>query len=54
MAKAMTRDRVERAARVYNTNIAASKALGINPDWFGHLCRKWGIETPHARKRARS
>jgi hypothetical protein len=52
MSKAISRERVERVARMYKSNIAASKALGITPSSFGNLCRKWGIETPYARKRA--
>ena len=42
---------VERAARVYNSNSEASKALGIAKGTFGRLCRKYGTETPCARLR---
>lgn len=52
MGKAISRERIERAARMYKTNIDASKALGIIPSSFGKLCRQWNIETPWARKRA--
>ena len=46
---------IERAARVYNSNADASKALGIAGGTFGRLCRQYGIETPFARqRRARS
>ena len=44
------RDRVERAARIYSTNEAASRALGIEPRSFSRLCRRSGIESPYARR----
>ena len=46
----MERDRVERVARMYSTNEAASRALGIEPRSFSRLCRRYGIETPYARR----
>ncbi|MCY3735340.1 MAG: hypothetical protein OXG13_02995 [Gemmatimonadaceae bacterium] len=46
----MERGRVERAARMYSTNEAASRALGIEPRSFSRLCRRYGIETPYARR----
>ena len=46
------REWLERAARVYNSNAEASKALGIAGGTFGRLCRQYGIETPFARQRA--
>jgi hypothetical protein len=45
--------RVERAARMYTSNGDASRALGIAPGSFGRLCRRYGIETPQARRRKR-
>jgi hypothetical protein len=51
---AMQRDRVERAARVYASNADAGVALGIAPGSFGRLCRRYGIETPQARRRRRA
>ncbi len=51
MDKGITRERVERVARIYATNQDAGKALGIAMRSFGRLCRKWGIETPYARRR---
>ncbi len=45
------REWLERAARVYNSNAEASKALGIAGGTFGRLCRQYGIETPFARQR---
>ena len=44
-------DRIERAARIYASNEDASRALGIAPGSFSRLCRRYGIETPYARKR---
>ena len=46
----MERGRVERPARMYSTNEAASRALGIEPRSFSRLCRRYGIETPYARR----
>lgn len=44
------RDRVERVARMYSTNEEGSRALGIEPRSFSRLCRRYGIETPYARR----
>lgn len=44
------RERVERAARMYASNRDAGVALGIAPGSFGRLCRRYGVETPQARK----
>ncbi|MFC1526073.1 hypothetical protein ACFL6X_04595 [Candidatus Latescibacterota bacterium] len=54
MDKSITRDQVERVARMYRTNEDASRALGIQMRSFGRLCRRYGIETPWVRKRRRS
>ena len=43
-------DRIERAARIYRSNRDAGLALGIAPGSFGRLCRRYGIETPKARR----
>ena len=45
------RERIERVARLYASNEAASHALGIVPRSFSRLCRQHGIETPYARRR---
>ena len=50
---AFSRGRIERAARIYGSNKDAGIALGINPGSFGRLCRRYGIETPQARRRRR-
>ena len=47
------RDRIERAARIYANNQDAGLALGIAPGSFGRLCRRYGVETPKARKARR-
>ena len=44
------RERIERAARMYTTNEAAARALGIEPRSFSRLCRRYGVETPYARR----
>ncbi len=48
---AVDRDRIERAARIYASNNDAGQALGIHPQSFGRLCRRYAIETPQARQR---
>lgn len=45
------RHRIERAARMYNSNKAAAEALGIRSGSLTRLCRRYGIETPYMRKR---
>ena len=50
---AIERDRIERAARIYASNQDAGLALGIAPGSFGRLCRRYGIETPQARRKRR-
>ena len=47
----ISRERVERVARIYASNKDASQVLGITLRSFGRLCRKFGIETPYARRR---
>ena len=47
------RDRIERAARIYASNRDAGLALGIAPSSFGRLCRRYGVETPKARRQRR-
>ena len=48
--RGMDRERIERAARVYATNEAASQALGIRARSFSRMCRRFGVETPYARR----
>jgi hypothetical protein len=51
MSEDFNRDRIARAARIYSSNRDAGLALGIAPGSFGRLCRRYGIETPQARRR---
>ena len=44
------KNRIEKAARIYASNRDAGLALGIAPGSFGRLCRRFGIETPQARR----
>jgi hypothetical protein len=48
---AISRDRIEKVARIYASNIDASRALGIAMRSFSRLCRRYEVETPHARRR---
>ena len=51
MNQSITREEVERVARIYKSNQDAAAALGITSHSFGRLCRRFEIETPHARTR---
>lgn len=53
MTKHITREAVERVARIYKTNKDACAAMGICLKSFSRLCRQHGIETPYARKESR-
>ena len=48
------RERIARAARIYASNRDAGLALGIAAGSFGRLCRRYGIETPQARRKRRT
>ena len=47
----ISKERIERAARIYASSNDAAAALGITVQHFGRLCRRYGIETPRTRKR---
>jgi len=51
--KGITREQVERVARIYKSNEGAGQALGINMRSFSRRCRRYDIETPYARRRRR-
>ena len=51
MRLAIPRALVARAARLYTSNTDAAAALAITLRSFSRLCRRYGIETPWARKR---
>ena len=53
MNKHISHADVERVARIYNNNQDAAAALGITSHSFGRLCRRFGVETPHARRQRR-
>lgn len=53
MPPRISRDQIERAARIYVSNQDAGMALGIAPGTFGRLCRRYGIPTPQERRRKR-
>jgi len=44
MDKGITREQIERVARIYASNEDASRALGIAMRSFGRLCRQYGID----------
>ncbi len=45
-----TEKQIERVCRMYPTNKAAARALGINSDTFGDLCREYDVKNPKQRK----
>ncbi|MBI4530154.1 MAG: hypothetical protein HY709_01415 [Candidatus Latescibacteria bacterium] len=47
----ISRERIERAARIYSTNDAASRALGVHVATFGRLCKRYGVVAPCERRR---
>ena len=49
-----SKERIERAARIYASNQDAGLALGITRGSFCRLCRKYGIETPTERRKGKS
>ena len=49
--KGLSREQIERVARMYKCNQDASQALGITIRSFSRLCRKYDIESPFARRR---
>jgi hypothetical protein len=51
MERGFPRETIERVARIYKSNQDASSALGITMRSFGRLCRKYGVETPYAKRR---
>ena len=50
MNRGISREQIERVARIYRSNQDASQALGITIRSFSRLCRKYEIESPHGRK----
>ena len=50
--KQISRERIEKAARMYNSSVAAAAGMGISASAFGRLCHEFGILTPRERLRA--
>jgi len=46
-SKQVSKERLEKAARIYNKNRWAAEALGISWQHFDRLCKKYGIKTPN-------
>jgi hypothetical protein len=51
MQSIITKDQLERIARLYKTNKDAGSAIGMHPGAFARLCRQHGILTPYVRQR---
>lgn len=54
MAPRISKDRIERVARIYKSNIDAAAALDISPGSFSRLCRRYGVATPLQRRQSRA
>jgi len=50
MNRGISREQIERVARIYKSNQDASLALGITIRSFSRLCRKYEVESPYDRK----
>ena len=50
-ARGISRERLERAARIYNSSAGAGEALGIAGPTFSRICKEHGILTPAQRKK---
>jgi hypothetical protein len=46
----VSREQLERVARMYKSNEDASRALGISLGGFSRACRRHGIMTPFTRR----
>ena len=42
--------RIISASRIYHTTVDAAAAVGISPNHFRRLCKKFGVETPAQRR----
>ena len=49
--RVLTREKIERAARMYSTSIEAAAALGCTPLGFRRACRRHGIEPPTTKEK---
>ena len=50
MNRGISREQIERVARIYKSNQDASRALGITIRSFSRLCRKYQVESPYDRR----
>lgn len=46
----VSRERIERCARMYHTSKEAADAIGISPPAFRRLCLRYNVLTPSARR----
>mgnify|MGYP005827051499 CR=1 FL=1 len=53
-ASNISRERLERAARIYNSATDAGRALGIAAGIFSRICQEQGILTPAQRRKERA
>lgn len=49
--KKISKERIERAARMCKDNKQAAKMLDCAPQTFSKACKRYGIETPMARRK---
>jgi hypothetical protein len=52
-ASNISRERLERAARIYSSATFAGEALGIAGSTFSRICQEQGILTPAQRRKIR-
>ena len=45
----ISKEALERVARIYKSNKDASRAIGLHPRSFARLCREHSIVTPYMR-----
>lgn len=49
----VSRHQLERVCRMYSTNEAAARALGLSRQGLYRLCRRLGVASPAQRRRRR-
>jgi hypothetical protein len=54
MPKQIHPEQLARAARMYKTNQAAARALGIGEKRFARLCQAYRVEVPYSRQQLRA
>ena len=48
----LTKERLERASRIYKTNQAAAEAMGINSSSFSRACDRHGVTPPSQQRKS--